>query len=215
MESGYFLLAGHGEIIFGKKLTADEIALGEKLLRIMTVNAALAFPISVFESHVTINEEYIFQKVVALGRQVLNPLIMIPLLILGYRSVTLTVVSLIFTAVSGVMNIAFCLVKLKMPFSFRHYDFKLMREMVGFTAFVFIGIVVDNLNWSVDRLLLAWIHGTTAVTVYTVAAQLNVYYQSFATAISNLLIPRVNRIVAEDRPIRELDRLFIRVAEQF
>lgn len=54
---------------------------------------------------------------------------MIPLLILGYRSVTLTVVSLIFTAVSGVMNIAFCLVKLKMPFSFRHYDFKLMREM--------------------------------------------------------------------------------------
>ena len=102
------------------------------------------------------------------------------------------------------MNIAFCLVKLKMPFSFRHYDFKLMREMVGFTAFVFIGIVVDNLNWSVDRLLLAWIHGTTAVTVYTVAAQLNVYYQSFATAISNLLIPRVNRIVAEHRPIREL-----------
>ena len=206
-----FLLAGHGEVIFGKKLTADEVALGERLLRIMTVNAALTFPISVFESHVTINEEYIFQKVVALGRQVLNPLIMIPLLILGYRSVTLTVVSLIFTAVSGVMSIAFCLVKLKMPFSFRHYDFKLMREMVGFTAFVFIGIVVDNLNWSVDRLLLAWIHGTTAVTVYTVAAQLNVYYQSFAMAISNLLIPRVNRLVAENRPIRELDRLFIRV----
>ena len=84
-----------------------------------------------------------------------------------------------------------------MPFSFREYDFKLMREMVGFTAFVFIGIVVDNLNWSIDRLLLAWIHGTTSVTIYTVAAQLNVYYQSFATAISNLLIPRVNRIVAE------------------
>ena len=49
------------------------------------------------------------------------------------------------------------------------------------------------------------------MNIYTVAAQLNVYYQSFATAISNLLIPRVNRIVAENRPIRELDRLFIRV----
>ncbi len=206
-----FLLAGHGDVIFGKKLTAEEIALGEKLLRIMTVNAALTFPISVFESHITINEAYIFQKVVALIRQVLNPLIMIPLLILGYRSVTLTVVSLIFTILSGLMSIIFCLTKLKMPFSLRHYDFKLMREMVGFTTFVFIGIVVDNLNWSIDRLLLAWIHGTTAVTIYTVAAQLNVYYQSFAMAISNLLIPRVNRIVAENRPIRELDRLFIRV----
>ncbi len=206
-----FLLAGHGQIIFGQKLTAAEIELGEVLLRIMTVNAALAFPISVFESYVTINEEYLFQKIVALGRQVLNPLIMIPLLILGYRSVTLTLLSLAFTMLSGVLNVAFCLVKLKMPFSFRHYDFKLMREMVGFTAFVFIGIVVDNLNWSIDRLLLAWIHGTTAVTIYTVAAQLNVYYQSFATAISNLLIPRVNRIVAENQPTRELDKLFIRV----
>ena len=56
-----FLLAAHGEIIFGKKLTAEEIALGERLLRIMTINAAISFPISVFESHVTINEQYLFQ----------------------------------------------------------------------------------------------------------------------------------------------------------
>ena len=199
------------DVVFGKKLTAEEISLAQRLLRILTVNAALTFPISVFESHVTINERYLFQKIVAMGKQVLNPLIMIPLLLMGYRSVTLTVVSLIFTVLSGVINIFYCLTRLKMPFAFHRYDFALLREMFGFTVYVFIGIVVDNLNWSVDRLLLAWIHGTTAVTVYTVAAQLNVYYQSFATAISNLLIPRVNRIVAEDRPIRELDRLFIRV----
>ena len=206
-----FMLSNHGPVIFGQKLTAEEVALGEKLLRIMTVNAALTFPISVFESHVTINEQYLFQKIVLLVRQVLNPLLMIPLLILGFRSIALTVVALIFTVLSGVVNIAFCLVKLKMPFSFRQYDFKLLREMVGFTFYVFIGILVDNLNWSIGRLLLAWLHGTTAVTIYTVAAQLNVYYQSFATAISNLLIPRVNRIVAEGQPTSELDKLFIRV----
>ena len=91
------------DVIFGKKLTAEEIALAEKLLRIMTVNAALTFPISVFESHVTINERYLFQKIVAMGKQVLNPLIMIPLLIIGYRSVALTVVSLIFTVLSGIL----------------------------------------------------------------------------------------------------------------
>lgn len=206
-----FMLSNHGPVIFGQKLTAEEVALGERLLRIMTVNAALTFPISVFESHVTINEQYLFQKIVLLVRQVLNPLLMIPLLILGFRSIALTVVALIFTVLSGVVNIAFCLVKLKMPFSFRQYDFKLLREMVGFTFYVFIGILVDNLNWSIGRLLLAWLHGTTAVTIYTVAAQLNVYYQSFATAISNLLIPRVNRIVAEGQPTSELDKLFIRV----
>ena len=115
-----FTLSNHGAVIFGQKLTADEVALGERLLRIMTINAALTFPISVFESHVTINEQYLFQKAVALMRQVLNPLIMIPLLILGYRSVTLTLLSLAFTILSGVLNVSFCLVKLRMPISFRH-----------------------------------------------------------------------------------------------
>ena len=37
-----FLLAGHGEIIFGKKLTAEEIALGEKLLRITPTASSLS-----------------------------------------------------------------------------------------------------------------------------------------------------------------------------
>ena len=199
------------DVIFGKKLTPEEIALAERLLRIMTVNAALTFPISVFESHVTINEQYLFQKLVAMGRQVLNPLIMIPLLIIGYRSVALTVVSLIFTVLSGILNIGYCLTKLRMPFSFRRYDFGLLREMLGFTLYVFLGIVVDNFNWSIDRLLLAWIHGTTAVTVYTIAAQLNTFYLAFGNAISNVMTPRVHRLVAENAPMRTLDALFTKV----
>ena len=199
------------DVIFGKKLTPDEIALAEKLLRIMTVNAALTFPISVFESHVTINEQYLFQKIVAMGKQVLNPLIMIPLLLIGYRSVTLTIVSLIFTVLSGVINITYCLTRLKMPFAFRHYDFALLREMFGFTLYVFIGIVVDNINWSIDRQLLTWFHGSAAVTVYSIAAQLNNYFLLFGNAISNVMTPRVHRLVAENAPMRTLDALFTKV----
>ena len=199
------------DVIFGKKLTPDEVALAERLLRIMTVNAALTFPISVFESHVTINERYLFQKIVTMGKQVLNPLIMIPLLIIGYRSVTLTVVSLIFTILSGILNISYCLRKLRMPFAFRGYDFKLLREMFGFTLYVFLGIVVDNFNWGIDRQLLTWFHGSTAVTVYSIAAQLNTFYLSFGNAISNVMTPRVHRLVAANAPMRQLDALFTRV----
>lgn len=199
------------DVIFGKKLTPDEIALAEKLLRIMTVNAALTFPISVFESHVTINEQYLFQKIVTMGKQVLNPLIMIPLLIIGYGSVTLTIVSLIFTILSGILNIGYCLRKLRMPFAFHGYDFRLLREMFGFTVYVFIGIVVDNVNWSIDRQLLTWFHGSAAVTVYSIAAQLNNYFLLFGNAISNVMTPRVHRLVAEGASMRKLDALFTRV----
>ena len=199
------------DVVFGKKLTAEEISLAQRLLRILTVNAALTFPISVFESHVTINERYLFQKIVAMGKQVLNPLIMIPLLLMGYRSVTLTIVSLIFTVLSGVINIFYCATRLKMPFAFHRYDFALLREMFGFTVYVFIGIVVDNVNWSIDRTLLTWFHGSAAVTVYVIASQLNNYFLLFGNAISNVMTPRVHRLVAENAPMRTLDALFTKV----
>ena len=199
------------DVIFGKKLLPEEIDLAEKLLRILTVNAALTFPLSVFENQVTINERYLFQKIVSMIKQVLNPLIMIPLLIIGYRSVTLTVVALICTILSGIINIWYCFAKLKMRFSFGHYDFSLLKEMMSFTFYVFLGIVVENFNWSIDRLLLTWLHGSTAVAVYAVAAQLNTFYLTFSNAISNVMTPRVHRLVAEERPMRELNALFTKV----
>ena len=61
------------------------MALGAKLLRIMTLNAALSFPFSVFESHVNIHERYLFLKAVTMAKSVLSPLISIPLLLLGFR----------------------------------------------------------------------------------------------------------------------------------
>ena len=209
-----FWLSYHGSVIFGTKLTADEVALGVRLLRIMTVNAALTFPITVFESYVTIHERYLFQKIVAMVKQVLNPLIMIPLLLMGYRSVAMTVLSLVFTILSGLINVFYCVTRLHISFRFGPYtrqDLKLIREMFSFMLYVFIGIVVENVNWSIDRQLLGWIHGSTAVTIYTVASQINVYFLTFATAVSNILTPQVHRLVAENRPKRELDALFTKV----
>ena len=96
----------------------------------------------------------------------------------------------------------------RMPFAFHGYDFRLLREMFGFTVYVFIGIVVDNVNWSIDRQLLTWFHGSAAVTVYSIAAQLNNYFLLFGNAISNVMTPRVHRLVAEGASMRKLDALF-------
>ena len=51
-------------------------------------------------------------------------------------------------------------------------------------------------------------HGTAAVTVYTVASQLNVFYLSFSNAVTNVLTPRVHRMVAEKQSDMALTKLF-------
>ena len=88
---------------------------------------------------------------------------------------------------------------------------KLLKSMFKFTGWVFVGIVVDQLNWSVDKLLLAWMHGSNEVATYNVASQLNIYYMSMATTFSGILTPRVHQMVANKVPDKQISDLFIRV----
>ena len=176
-----FFLAAHPQMVFGTKWAPEELALGAKLLRIMTLNAALSFPFSVFESHVNIHERYLFLKAATL--------------------------SLVLTIVCGLTYMAYCFAVLKMPVSFRTYDLPLMKSMMGFTFYIFLAVVVDQLNYGIGTLMTTWIHGAELSGVYYSANQLNVYYLSFAMAISNVLIPRVHRMVAEGDSNRELTRL--------
>lgn len=202
-----FFLAAHPQMVFGTKWAPEELALGAKLLRIMTVNAALSFPFSVFESHVNIHERYLFLKAVTMAKSVLSPLISIPLLLLGFRSPAIAALSLVLTIVCGLTYMAYCFAVLKMPVSFRTYDLPLMKSMMGFTFYIFLAVVVDQLNYGIGTLMTTWIHGAELSGVYYSANQLNVYYLSFAMAISNVLIPRVHRMVAEGDSNRELTRL--------
>ena len=130
---------------------------------------------------------------------------------IGLRSEAIAYMSLAFTLFSGVLNIIYCNKKLAIRFYFRDFDFKLLKSMFKFTGWVFIGIVVDQLNWSVDKFLLAWMHGANEVATYNVASQLNIYYMSMATTFSGILTPRVHQMVANRVPNKQISDLFIRV----
>ena len=150
-----FTIAANPRLAFGQKLTEEEIELAVRLMYIMTVTAAVSFPLSVFESNTMVNERYIFLKLLAIVKSVINPLLIIPLLMIGLRSEAIAYMSLAFTLFSGLLNIIYCNKKLAIRFYFRDFDFKLLKSMFKFTGWVFVGIVVDQLNWSVDKLLLS------------------------------------------------------------
>ena len=85
-----------------------------------------------------------------------------------------------------------------------------MSEMTVFSSFIFINLLIDQINWNVDKFILGRFHGTVSVAVYGLAAQLNTYYLSIATTISSVFIPRVYRLVISDNN-DELTKLFTRI----
>ncbi len=192
------ILVGNIENIFGNSLTDAELSTARILMVLMVINLAISFPSSVFDSYVTAHECYFFQRVISLLQTILNPFLTLPLLLMGYKSVSLVVVTTILTFAKFIINYWYCTKKINMEFNFNKMNFVLLKEIGVFSFFIFINMIVDQINWSVDKFILGIFGGTAAVAVYSIGGQINTMYMNLSTSISSVFIPRVNKIVAED-----------------
>lgn len=205
------ILANNVELVFGNELSVQELETARVLMFILSVNLAITFPNIVFNSYITANEQFIFQKIMEGVRIILNPFIILPALLLGYGSIGMAVATTIVSTILEIANIIFSRKKLKMHFNFGGFERKLLKEIVVFSYFIFLTLIVKEINWNVDKYILGRVSGTIAVAIYGLAAQLKIYYASLSTAIYRVFIPRVNRIVNKRNSDDELTILFIKV----
>ncbi len=205
------VLAMNTEVIFGSELTSIELSRAKILMMILVINLAISFPNIVFTSHITANERFVFQKLVQMIKTLVNPFIVLPVLILGYGSIGMVVTTTILSALIEIINATYCIRTLRMRFSFKNFDFKLISEMTAFSSFIFINLIADQINWNIDKFILGRYRGTVPVAVYGLASQLNVYYISIATTLSNVFIPRVHRLVTNSDNNSGLTKLFTKI----
>ena len=208
--AGLFL-ALNSSIVFGSELTNQELDKSRMMMIILMINLAVSFPNIVFSSYITANERFVFQKLLQLIKLIVDPLIILPVLLMGYGSVGMVIITTAVNILVELINVLFCLRKLNMKFSFKNFDFKLMKEMTVFSSFIFINMLTDQVNWNVDKILLGRFHGTISVAVYGLAAQLNSYYRMIGNTISALFVPRVHKLVAGLNNDLELSKLFTKI----
>lgn len=184
--------------VFGGKLSVAELQEARILMMILVVNMAICLVSGIFDSIVSAYEQFVFQRVVSLAATVMNPFLCLPLLLLGYGNVMLVVVSTCIVAGKLAINVWFCFWKLKIPVSFRNMQFSVLKEVGIFSFFLLFNMIIDQINWNVDKLILSHTNGTREVAVYGVASQINSLFLTFSTTISSVFSPRINRIAAEN-----------------
>ncbi len=203
-------------LVFDEGLTAGEYKIAKILMLLLTANLAIGFPMSVFANIISAHERFVFLKLLGMVKTVVSPLVTLPLLLLGYRSIAMVTVTLgLAVLVDGVY---FVYVKkvLKQRFVFKNFEKGLFKSLFAYTGFIAINLIVDQINWNIDKLLLGRFKGTTAVAVYSVGYALYQFYMMFSTAISGVLGPKIHKIVNEssindDTKNKKLTNLFIKV----
>lgn len=202
------------DIVFSDGLTLKEYSIARVLMILLTCNLAISFPSSVFQNIISAHEKYIFLKIVNMFRTLGGPLVSIPVLLLGGRSIAMVSVLLIFYFIADFLHIYYALKKLKIRFSFGKPESKLFKHLLSYTIFIAINIVVDQVNWNIGKVLLGRFKGTTAVSIYSVGYTISTFYNMFSTSISGVFTPRIHRIITandKNEQYHKLTDLFIRV----
>lgn len=191
------ILSFFPEQIFGSKLLDSELSKARVLMLILVINIAVTLISGIFDSIIGAYEQFVFQRIVGIVSAIVNPFICLPLLLMGYGSITIVVVTTGVTLARFVVNIWFCICKIKIPISFREFQWSLLREITVFSSFLLINMIIDQINWNVDKLILGHTNGTEEIAVYGVASQFNSLFITFSTTISSVFAPRVNHIAVQ------------------
>ncbi|WP_300560913.1 oligosaccharide flippase family protein [Companilactobacillus sp.] len=197
--------------IFGRSLNASEIRLTTYLMAIMVFDVAITFISSVFDSNITVNEQFIFQQSRQLMQTFLVPIICIPLVFMGVGVLSIEITQISVTILFLIINVNYCLKKLNMRFDFTNVDFSLLRDLGLFSFFIFLNQIVDLVNNNVPNFILGMFQGAKMVATFAIAVQVKNMFFMLSTSLSSVFVPKVNQLVNLDKSKTVLTDLMIKV----
>lgn len=200
--------------IFGKSLSADEISTLRVMVLILAGNMSLTFLGSVHSSYIIAKEEFAFQKSLALIKSVIQPALSVLLVFIGLKSLALVVSLVVMSQAVNLSNVVYCKfkgfsMKVQIP------DKSLLRRILSYSSFIFIIMIIDQINWNVDETLLGILVGSTATSVYGIGAEFNTYFKALSTSISSMYTPMIHKLknsggeMSEEEIDRRLSDLMI------
>lgn len=208
---GGIIISQNTGLFFGQSLAQSELEKLKILTLIMTVNTAISFPHSVFYSILTAHERFVFRQGVDAVFTIAGPVLNLIALYIGFASVGMALTSLLIQLATTAVHVFYCLRRLKLRPVFTALPKKLIREMCGFSLFVFLATVSDMLFWATDKVILGILASTVSVAVYNIGGTFNNIVMGLSTSITGVLVPKITGMATTNTSRDEWSNLLIRV----
>ena len=194
------------DIWYADSLNADEMRRMQILVFLMVCNMSLSFSMSPYLSIVTAREKYIFYQWMSILNTCIVPILSLVALYMGYASIGLAVVSLAVAFVVRVVYSIYVTKSLGITPRYKNLPLHCLKEIMMFSFWIFVGNVVGQLYNTTDTLMIGAIPAlaTVAVAVYNIGNTFNSIILGITTGLSNLLVPRTNRMVFSGATNEEL-----------
>ena len=198
---------------YGSSLSIEEVSRMRILVGIMALNTALTLLISPYVSVVTANERFVFIQCMNIASTCIIPIANLLALYLGYASIGMAVTSLVIQFIIRILYVGYSRSNLQIIPRFDKPRKGLVREILIFAFWIFVGEIVDKLYGATDMALIGAVPelATDGVAVYNIGTVFSGIVLTIAVGISGLMAPRTNKMVFSGSSAAELTDFGIRI----
>lgn len=200
-------------VAFSKGLSPEEITLGQHLMAVITINAAVTLGSAAYTNTLIAYEEFGVSR----GASIIQIIVRITLsflcLKIGMGSMGLVYVQLFTTILCRGFFILYVNYRIKLKPSFSRLEGSFIKEIFLYSSLIFLQMIATHLNTSVGQILIGVLVASSAVFlgIYSVGVELAQYFQSIGSAFSSVLMPGLVKLVESGASSKALCDEMVRI----
>lgn len=194
-------------------LTLTELQTFNILYLIVGAFTVISFPFTTLNGILTAHEKFVELKICDLFNKVFVIIAMVIALSLGGSVYSLVVIN----AVAGLLTIALKYIiikaKTKVKANFKFFEKRLLKEIFGFSMWTTITAVMQKLIINITPSIIVAVSktATTGSAIFGLASTIEGYVYMFANAINGMFMPRISKIIHDNKKDSELMPLMIKI----
>lgn len=157
-------------------------------------------------------EKFVLLKVLEIVSYIIIVLVSIFLISSGYGIYEVVVATSSITIASVGLKYWYAFGMLKFPMYLKYFNQKYWLKMIGYAAPIFIVVIVEQIYWKLDNLLIGSIIGASAVAIYALGFFFQKYILSFAQSFSRVFIPSFISEIENGADRHEITSSLIKIA---
>lgn len=181
-----------------QELTIGELE-GLKVVYIITASfSVISFPFLTLNGILTSYEKFFYQKLCDMLNRIINIVLTIGALSLGYGLYALVAINGISSIITILLKLFFIKAKTPVTVNFKYRNSQMLKEILGFSLWSTVILIAQRFIFNIAPTILGAFSGSVSIAIFGVAATLEGYVYTFSTAINGLFLPKVSRMVAKE-----------------
>ncbi len=192
-------------------LTEWEAMRLKMIFLILLINLVGSFPLGMYSAILNANEGFVVLKGVSIISYILTYVGMTAALFLGYGAVALAVITTVVSLALKIIQGVYVQYRFKPKFDIKSWDKDVVKEVFGFSFFIFLNVLIDRLYADTDKFILGIVKNSAIVTIYSVGVQFTSYFEQFSTSISGVFLPHITELTTKEKDMKKVSEIFVRI----